>query len=199
MPTVVEAAVLEARRTHPSWGPRRIVIELGRRAVTTSKSAVYRCLHRAGLVERDGRRRRRREWKRWEHGRPNELWQMDVVGGFLIGDSSRAQGVDGPPAWAPAEGHPTALVPEIAVWRAASGIHPQDPRPPERPTRDAPGALETPLRPGYCSCNQHASRCKGRSGKQHTAHLDAGPTTGNGRTETPTAPERAVRARPIAT
>jgi AAA domain/UvrD-like helicase C-terminal domain len=36
---------------------------------------------------------------------------------------------DGPPAWAAAEGHPTALVREIAVWRAANGINPQDPRP----------------------------------------------------------------------
>jgi hypothetical protein len=36
---------------------------------------------------------------------------------------------DGPPAWAAAGGHPTALVREIAVWRAANGINPQDPRP----------------------------------------------------------------------
>jgi hypothetical protein len=35
----------------------------------------------------------------------------------------------GPPAWAAAGGLPTALVREIAVWRAANGIHPQDPRP----------------------------------------------------------------------
>jgi conjugative relaxase-like TrwC/TraI family protein len=37
---------------------------------------------------------------------------------------------DGPPAWAPPESHPsTALIGEIAVWRAANGISPQDPRP----------------------------------------------------------------------
>jgi hypothetical protein len=35
----------------------------------------------------------------------------------------------GPPAWAGAGGHPTALIREIAVWRAANGINPQDPRP----------------------------------------------------------------------
>jgi transposase InsO family protein len=95
MPAVVEAAVLEARRSHPSWGPRRIVVELARRGVTTSKSAVYRCLLRAGLVEPDGRRRRRREWKRWERGVPNELWQMDVVGGFLLADGSQAKALTG--------------------------------------------------------------------------------------------------------
>ncbi len=37
---------------------------------------------------------------------------------------------DGPPVWAATRGHPsTALVGEIAVWRAANGIDPQDPRP----------------------------------------------------------------------
>jgi hypothetical protein len=37
---------------------------------------------------------------------------------------------DGSPAWAPPGSHPsTALIGEIAVWRAANGINPQDPRP----------------------------------------------------------------------
>src|SRR5215207_5394514 len=34
MPPAVEAAVLEARRGHPSWGPRRIAFELNRRSPT---------------------------------------------------------------------------------------------------------------------------------------------------------------------
>jgi transposase InsO family protein len=97
MPPEVEAAVLEARRNHPSWGPRRIAFELNRRSprVRVTESAVYRCLRRVGLVEPDGRRRRRKEWKRWERGRPNELWQMDVVGGFLIADSGQAKALTG--------------------------------------------------------------------------------------------------------
>jgi hypothetical protein len=37
---------------------------------------------------------------------------------------------DGEPAWAAPGSHPsTALIGEIAVWRAASGINPQEPRP----------------------------------------------------------------------
>jgi hypothetical protein len=37
---------------------------------------------------------------------------------------------DAQPIWAPPESHPsTALVRDIAVWRAANGINPQDPRP----------------------------------------------------------------------
>ena len=87
MRAVVEVAVLEARRIHPSWGPQRIAVELGRRGIATSKLGVYRALLRAWLVEPDGRRRRRKDWKRWERGRPNELWQMDTVGGFLLGDA----------------------------------------------------------------------------------------------------------------
>ncbi len=36
----------------------------------------------------------------------------------------------GPPVWAAPGSHPsTALVGDIAVWRAANGINPQDPRP----------------------------------------------------------------------
>ena len=30
MPAAVEAAVLEVRRAHPSWGPRRIAVEISK-------------------------------------------------------------------------------------------------------------------------------------------------------------------------
>jgi transposase InsO family protein len=97
MPATVEAAVLEARRRHPSWGPRRIAVEVSKSGpgLAVTESSVYRCLRRAGLVEPDGRRRRKREWKRWERGRPNELWQMDVVGGFLLADGSQVKALTG--------------------------------------------------------------------------------------------------------
>ena len=45
-----------------------------------------------GLVEPDGRRR---EWRRWERGQPNELWQMDTVGGFGIADGTSAKALTG--------------------------------------------------------------------------------------------------------
>lgn len=49
IPAVVEAAVVELRRSRPYWGPRRLVFELGRRGVepVPSESAVYRALVRA--------------------------------------------------------------------------------------------------------------------------------------------------------
>ena len=63
MTAEVEVVVLELRRQHPAWGPRRIRVELARRAVPPlpSESGVYR----AGLIEAGVRRRRRESWKRW--------------------------------------------------------------------------------------------------------------------------------------
>jgi transposase InsO family protein len=88
MPAAVEVAVLEARRRHPGWGPRRIVFELGKGGVRASESGVYRALRRAGLIEPGRRRREQRDWRRWERARPNELWQLDVVGGVLLADGT---------------------------------------------------------------------------------------------------------------
>jgi transposase InsO family protein len=83
-----EVAVLEARRRHPGWGPRRIVHELAKAGITASESGVYRALRRAGLIEPGRRRREQRDWKRWERARPNELWQLDVVGGIMLADGT---------------------------------------------------------------------------------------------------------------
>jgi hypothetical protein len=76
----------------------------------------------------------------WLPGIPLALHPDPVWGGYLAKRSqlvadladqvqNDACQADGPPAWAAAGGHPTALIGEIAVWRAANGINPQDPRP----------------------------------------------------------------------
>jgi hypothetical protein len=96
----VEAVVLELRRVHRYWGPQRIRHELARRSLVPaaglpSRSAIYRCLVRAGLVEPDRRRRRAERFKRWERAAPMELWQMDVIGGFLLADGSHAKALTG--------------------------------------------------------------------------------------------------------
>ncbi|WP_033729579.1 IS481 family transposase [Mycobacterium avium] len=97
MPAVVEAAVLELRRSRPYWGPRRLVFELAKRKVSPlpSESAVYRALVRAGLIDPVVRDRRSRKWKRWERGAPMELWQMDIVGGFPLADGTSAKALTG--------------------------------------------------------------------------------------------------------
>lgn len=92
----VEAWVLELRRANPGRGPRRILYELGRSGGSVpSRSAIYRCLVRAGLIDPQARRQRDRQWKRWERGEPMELWQMDTVGGFLLADGRSAKALTG--------------------------------------------------------------------------------------------------------
>ena len=90
MAPAVEVLVLEMRRGHPGWGPRRLLHELGRAGVDPlpSRSGIYRALKRAGLIDPNARKRRAEKFKRWERGGPMELWQMDVVGGVMLADGS---------------------------------------------------------------------------------------------------------------
>src|SRR5712691_11649974 len=97
MPPAVEAMVLEMRRSHPYWGARRIAFELVRKRVerAPSESAVYRCLVRAAVIDPLSRQRRRETWKRWERGAPMELWQLDLVHGFVMADGTSAKALTG--------------------------------------------------------------------------------------------------------
>jgi transposase InsO family protein len=93
MDPATEVWVLEARRRNPDWGPRRLVHEVSRAKIepAPSRSGIYRALKRAELIDPQARRRRDRRFKRWERGGPMELWQMDVVGGVLLGDGREAK------------------------------------------------------------------------------------------------------------
>jgi len=96
MSGAVEMALAGLRLAHPSWGPRRLVFELARRdAPAVSESAAYRALVRLNLIDPAARRPRDRKWKRWERGAPMELWQMDVVGGFVLADGTRVKALTG--------------------------------------------------------------------------------------------------------
>jgi hypothetical protein len=77
----------------------------------------------------------------WLPGIPSTLHAHPLWGAYLAKRSQLVADIadqvqdhayqgDGPPVWAAAGRHPiTALIDEIAVWRAANGINPQDPRP----------------------------------------------------------------------
>src|SRR5438128_6130676 len=97
IPAAVEAQLLEMRRAKPFWGARRLALELARKGVQAapSKSAVYRSLVRAGVIDPLQRQRRRESWKRWERAAPMELWQFDVVHGFLLADGTSAKALTG--------------------------------------------------------------------------------------------------------
>ena len=96
MPAAVEAQLLEMRRAKPYWGARRLALELARKGVPApSKSAIYRSLVRAGVIDPLQRQRRKETWKRWERAAPMELWQFDVVHGFLLSDGTTAKALTG--------------------------------------------------------------------------------------------------------
>jgi transposase InsO family protein len=97
MAAELEARVLVLRDANPRWGPTRIVYELAREGVVAvpGRSSVYRALVRNGRIDPAKRRRRRSDYKRWERGRPMELWQMDVVGGVHLGDGVEVKVITG--------------------------------------------------------------------------------------------------------
>ncbi len=50
---------------------------------------------RHGLIEPKATRKKLPTYKRWERGRPMELWQMDVVGGVLLDDGTECKVLTG--------------------------------------------------------------------------------------------------------
>ena len=92
-----EARLLEVRRHHPSWGQVRLRHQLEREGLkdVPSLSGIYRALRRHGLIEPKARRKKLPTYKRWERGRPMELWQMDVVGGVLLDDGTECKVLTG--------------------------------------------------------------------------------------------------------
>jgi len=92
----VEAAIVKMRRAHPGWGPRTILSKLKRESTSVpSRSAIYRCLVRQGLIDPKTRRRRRQDYKRWERSRSMELWQIDTMGGVFLTDGTQLSVVTG--------------------------------------------------------------------------------------------------------
>jgi len=86
----VEAQLVEMRRAHPKWGPRRLGHELGRAGVEVvpSRSTIYRVLVRNQLVAATARKRRRQDYRRWERPVPMQLWQLDVMGSVFLADGT---------------------------------------------------------------------------------------------------------------
>jgi transposase InsO family protein len=125
MPAAVEARVCELRRQKPFWGPVRIAHQLAREGVEPipSHMGIWRALVRHGLIEPKAQRKKLRTFKRWERGRPMELWQLDVVGGVLLADGTECKvltGIDDHSRFCVAAGIMTR-----AVARAVCGVFAQ--------------------------------------------------------------------------
>jgi len=95
MDVAVEVRLVELRQLHPGWGADRLRWRLGREGCDRlpSRAAISRALVRLGLVSARRARQRVREYRRWERGRPMELWQLDVMGGVMLDDGRELKAV----------------------------------------------------------------------------------------------------------
>jgi putative transposase len=90
----VAEAVVEARRKHPHWGPRKLAEWLPRQAPEKdwpAASTMGEILQRAGLsVPRKKRQKATPSQSPLSHaGGPNQVWCADFKGWFRCGDGSR--------------------------------------------------------------------------------------------------------------
>jgi len=86
-PAAMEEQVLELREEHPCWGGRKLKRALERAGVQAvpSASTISEILRRNGRL--DGPRAgAKRDFVRFEHAAPNDLWQMDFKGHFALGE-----------------------------------------------------------------------------------------------------------------
>ena len=88
----VEQAVLAVRARHPAWGGRKIRAVLHREGMADPPAAstitqILRRHHQLGSD--DGEATGPAAWQRFEHPRPNDLWQMDFKGDFSLANGRR--------------------------------------------------------------------------------------------------------------
>jgi transposase InsO family protein len=83
----VEAMVLDALDLHPGWGGRKLRHWLLGKGVENvpAASTITAILRRHGRLESPSGRDRR-DWIRFEHAAPNDLWQMDFKGEFPLSE-----------------------------------------------------------------------------------------------------------------
>jgi transposase InsO family protein len=82
----LEVRVLAVRAAHPAWGGRKIHKVLEREGLKSpSPSTITEILRRANVLSGPGAGEAR-DWRRFEHPAPNDLWQMDFKGHVTLGE-----------------------------------------------------------------------------------------------------------------
>jgi len=89
-PLEIEKHILGVRDKHPSWGGRKINSLLLREghANVPCPSTITAILHRNGRMESE-ESVKHKAFQRFEKEHPNELWQMDFKGHFLMTEGGR--------------------------------------------------------------------------------------------------------------
>jgi transposase InsO family protein len=87
----MEARVLAAREQHPVWGGRKLHRWLAQQggADVPAPSTITAILRRHGRLDYPASATPpKRDWVRFEHPEPNDLWQMDFKGEFALVDGN---------------------------------------------------------------------------------------------------------------
>jgi transposase InsO family protein len=81
----VELLIVKARKKFPSWGGRKLHAWLARQGYRElpSPSTITAILRRNNLLN-ESISNNSKVWQRFEHERPNQLWQMDFKGHFAM-------------------------------------------------------------------------------------------------------------------
>lgn len=81
----IEQKVLQLRHKHPAWGGRKLHrrLEVLNEAKVPSPSTITAILHRHQLIAPE-LAQKHRPYQRFEHPKPNDLWQMDFKGDFAL-------------------------------------------------------------------------------------------------------------------
>jgi transposase InsO family protein len=88
-PEEVEQRILALRAERPAWGPRKLKRVLENRGhAMPAKSTVAEILRRNGCISKE-ESLKHTAFLRFERGQPNELWQADFKGDFLLGSGER--------------------------------------------------------------------------------------------------------------
>ena len=93
-PRELAERIVEAKRAHPSWGPKKLIAwlrDIDPGVPWPAHSTAGGILDRAGLVQRRRRRRRASPWNEpFAHAIvPNDVWCIDFKGWFRTGDGTR--------------------------------------------------------------------------------------------------------------
>jgi transposase InsO family protein len=88
----METAVLEASKQYPDWGARKIetVLERCSEKKPPARSTIHNILVRHGCIDAE-ESVKHRPYQRFEHEKPNDLWQMDFKGWFAMGNGQACQ------------------------------------------------------------------------------------------------------------
>lgn len=89
-PIEKEKLILNARFEHPTWGPRKLRRFLSDKGYEElpATSTISDILKRNNCISHEATEAHT-PWKRFEKDKPNEMWQMDYKGNFLLGNGVR--------------------------------------------------------------------------------------------------------------